>query len=576
MNKLFFGDNLEVLRERIPTDSVDLIYLDPPFNSNADYNVLFRESDGTHAAAQRQAFQDTWHWDNKAAEAFEDAMRSGGKVAEALIAFRTFLSESDLMAYLAIMAPRLTEMRRVMKPGGALYLHCDPTASHYLKVLLDGVFGSENFRSEVVWKRTNTHGDAKRWSPVHDTLLYYTNGQAATWNPQYEAHGDDYIAAKYRYDDGDGRLYQLDNMTSPKPRPNMMYEWRGHASPPNGWRYSRSTMERLHNEGRIWYPDSKNKRPRLKRYLGEMRGVLRGSVWTDISPLNSQAQEREGYPTQKPEALLDRIIKASSNEGDVVLDPFCGCGTLIASAHRLGRQWIGIDIAHVAIRVIRGRMLKWHGLELKPGRDIEGVPVSAQDAAQLAAEDPFRFQSWALDQVGIYGTEPRRGADRGIDGRLYFNDDAKGRSPKQIIISVKGGHVTVSHLRDLGHVVTREKAQIGVMISLNRPTAAMKREAAGAGFWESKWGTRHPRLQILTIDDLFAGKTIDYPRSAEDFKRSARPRRRYPTPRRAEQLDLSTMVEDPSIVPIANRKGARNDGSTSEDNRKSAKKQANR
>jgi site-specific DNA-methyltransferase (adenine-specific) len=323
-NALYYGDNLQVLRDSIATESVDLVYLDPPFNSQANYNVLFKAHGGQKSEAQIEAFEDTWHWNSTAENAFHDVMKSGNTdVAEMLRALRSFLKENDMMAYLTMMAVRLLELHRVLKPTGSLYLHCDPTASHYLKVLMDGIFGADMFQNEIKWKRTTTHSDSKTWSRVSDTLFFYTKGKTFKWNTPREPHSAEYIEDKYCHDDGDGRLFQLDNMTSPNPRPNMMYVWKGFPYPPKGWRYSPETMAKLDSEGRVWYPIHKDgsfdttKRPRLKRYLDEMDGGVMGDIWTDIFPINSQAQERLGYPTQKPLALLERILTTSSNEGDV-------------------------------------------------------------------------------------------------------------------------------------------------------------------------------------------------------------------------------------------------------------------
>lgn len=298
-------------------------------------------------------------------------------------------------------------------------------------------------------------------------------------------------------------------MTSPKPRPNMMYEWKGYPSPPLGWRYSKETMAKLDAEGRIWYPDSKAKRPQLRRYLDEMEGVLAGNVWTDIDPINSRAAERLGYPAQKPEALLERIVVASSNEGDVVLDPFCGCGTAIAVAQRLNRRWIGIDITHLAITLTKNRLHDAFGDQAT--YKVIGEPVSLPDAEALAGEDPYQFQWWALGLVGARPVEQKKGADKGIDGRLYFHDEPQGGKTKQIVLSVKAGHTNVAHVRDLRGVLEREKAEIGVLISLQEPTQPMRTEAAGAGFYKSPWGQQYPRLQILTISELLDDKRIDYP-----------------------------------------------------------------
>jgi len=516
MNRLYYGDNLDVLRRHVEDESVDLAYLDPPFNSNASYNVLFAERDGTQAAAQIKAFEDTWRWDESAARAYEEVVEGGGRASLAMQAFRTFLGESDMLAYLAMMAPRLVELRRAMKSTASIYLHCDPTASHYLKLLMDAVFGPVNFRNEIVWKRVTAHSDAKRWSPVADTIFYYSKTEDVVWNPPYSVHDPEYLADKYRYEDERGR-YRLDNMTSPNPRPNMMYEWKGHKSPPKGWRYSKETMAKLHAGGRIWYPDDKAKRPQLKRYLEESSGMLMGTLWTDIPPINSQAQERLGYPTQKPEALLERIIRASSNEGDLVLDPFCGCGTTIAAAQKLNRRWIGIDITNLAITLIRSRLGDAFAGEAE--YEVLGEPVSLPEAARLAQDDPYQFQWWALGLVGARPAEEKKGADKGIDGRIYFH--AGESKTRQIILSVKAGHVSVAHVRDLRGVLDREEADIGVLISLEEPTGPMRKEAASAGFYTSPWG-KHPRLQLLTVDDLLTGRGIDRPpaQTSVTFKRA--------------------------------------------------------
>lgn len=510
MNQLFYGENLDMLRRYVKDESVDLVYLDPPFNSNQDYNVLFAERKGERAAAQIKAFEDTWTWDENAERAYVEMVEAGGRISDAMRAFRTLLGTSDMMAYLSMMGPRLVELRRVMKPTASIYLHCDPTASHYLKMLMDAIFGPEQFIADITWKRTNVHNDAKRWSPVADSILQYGKTGTVTWNPVYQAYEESYLKSKYRYVDEHGRRYRLDNMTSPKPRPNMMYEWMGFPSPPLGWRYERGTMERLHSEGRIWYPESKAKRPQLKRYLDQGKGTILGNVWTDIDPINSQAQERLGYPTQKPVALLERIISASSNEGDVVLDPFCGCGTTIAAAQALGRTWIGIDITHLAVNLIKKRLKDSYGPSIKDTYKVIGEPVSVQDAEDLAASDPYQFQWWALDLVDARPVEQKKGADKGIDGRLLFHDEGPSGRTKEIIFSVKAGKLHAPYVRDLRGVVDREGAAIGVLISFEEPTKLMKTEAASAGFYTSPWG-KHPKLQIVTVGELLAGKQLDLP-----------------------------------------------------------------
>ena len=514
MNKLYYGDNLTVLRGCIDDESVDLVYLDPPFNSQANYNVLFRSTAGEKSRAQIEAFDDTWHWGDEAELAFDGVMTSqNSDAAEMLRSMRAFLKENDMMAYLSMMAVRLLELRRVMKPTGSLYLHCDPTASHYLKILLDSIFGVDNYRNEIVWKRTTTHSDSKTWSRVADVIFFYTRGHKFTWNAPREPHSESYLESKYRHDDGDGRIYRLDNMTSPNPRPNMMYEWRGFPYPPKGWRYSRETMASLDSEGRIWYPQRADgsldvaKRPQLKRYLEEMSGGAMGTIWTDISPINSQAQERLGYPTQKPQALLERIVGASSNEDDVVLDPFCGCGTSIHAAQKLKRQWVGIDITHLAISLIEKRLK-----DAFPGirYEVHGTPKDLDGARALAIQDKYQFQWWAVSLVNaVPFSGKKKGADSGIDGLIYFKPE--GKITEKAIVSVKGGeNVNVAMVRDLAHVVDREKAKIGVFITLADSTGPMRTEAVKTGYYETLYG-KYPKIQILTVRELFEGKQPNIP-----------------------------------------------------------------
>lgn len=509
-NRLYYGDNLDVLRRHVKDESVDLVYLDPPFNSNASYNVLFAAKDGHQAAAQIQAFEDTWRWDESAARQFAETVEAGGKVADVLLAFERFLGTSDMLAYLAMMAPRLIELRRVLKPTGSLYLHCDPTASHYLKLLLDATFGPTNFRSEIVWQRTAAKGDATRkFGAVHDVILLYQKTDAAPFYPVYVAKDEEYNA-RFKYDDGDGRgPYRLAPLDSPNPRPNLTYEYKGYSPPAKGWRVDRELMEKLDREGRIWFPKKKTGRLAKKHYDAEQAGAKAADVWTDIPPLQAASAERLGYPTQKPEALLDRVIASGSVSGDVVLDPFCGCGTAVASAQRLGRKWIGIDITHLAISLIKVRLRDAFGDMARYA--VVGEPTTAEDAAELAASDKYQFQWWALGLVGARPVDQKKGADKGIDGRLYFHDGSQ--KTRHIIISVKGGKLKATDLRDLRGVVDREKADMGVLISFETSTKQMKAEAASAGFYTSPWG-KHPRLQLLTVAELFAGKAIDYPRTA--------------------------------------------------------------
>jgi site-specific DNA-methyltransferase (adenine-specific) len=539
-NLLCYGDNLVMLREYVSDAAVDLVYLDPPFKSDANYNMLFKERDGSRAAAQIQAFKDTWTWDAGAALAFEEAVDLGGHVAKTLIALRAVVGDCDLLAYLSMMTPRLVELRRVLKPTGSLYLHCDPAASHYLKLLLDSVFGAENFRNEIVWKRTVSHNNVRnRFGDETDTILFYSRSARPTFNLQYRPYSEAYVKSHYSQVDSNRRRFTTRDLRNPGVRPNLTYDYKGYKPHPNGWAFTLQKMKEYDAAGLLHFPENPNGRIRLKRYLDEMPGTPMGNVWDDILPLNSQAQERLGYPTQKPVALLDRILQASSNPGDVVLDPFCGCGTTIESAQKLGRAWIGIDVTHLAISLIKKRLLDSYG---NVRYRLKGEPATAVEAGHLA-KDPIAFQDWILQRIGA--RPGARGSDRGIDGIIQFRN-AKGSRIDQVIVSVKAGRVQVSHLRDLNGVVTREKAAVGVLISLEPPTRAMKEEAASAGFFQSDWG-KHPRLQLLTVEDLFEGRSIDYPRATgtdATFKKSPKAKT-IPRARQADAFEHDPLAGTP-------------------------------
>jgi site-specific DNA-methyltransferase (adenine-specific) len=536
MNTLYYGDNLEILRRHIRNESVDLVYLDPPFKSNQDYNVLFAEQNGSRSAAQIKAFEDTWQWDQAAAQAYQEVVEAGGKVSQAMQAFRRFLGDNDMLAYLSMMAPRLIELRRILGPKGSLYLHCDQAASHYLKLLLDAVFGPQNFRSEIVWKRKAGRGEtnvaAIRFGITTDTILFYARSSETPLARQYRQSKTSYIESKFTHVDTSGRIYRLDNITSPSYRPNLVYEYKGYMPPEKGWAVSRERMVQMEAEGRLYFPKDKTKRIQRKRYLDELAGDTVDSLWDDIAPINSQAQERLGYPTQKPEALLERIINASSKEGETILDPFCGCGTAVAVAQRLKRQWIGIDITHLAITLIKHRLRDAFGPDIAASYQVVGEPVSLPDAKALAEQDPYQFQWWALGLVGARPAEGKKGADRGIDGHLYFHDEPK--KTKQIIFSVKTGHVTTAFVRDLRGVLEREKAEMGALISLEEPTKPMRSEAASAGFYQAPWGDKYPRIQVLTVEELLSGRKLEIPRENVTFKRAPRAE-----PQKPEQLRMA-------------------------------------
>lgn len=513
-NKLYFGDNLKILQDHIAVESVDLIYLDPPFNSKATYNVLFREKDGADSTAQITAFDDTWHWGIESEDAYHEVVTAGGKLADLLGALRKFLGTNDMMAYLTMMAIRLKELQRVLKPTGSIYLHCDPTASHYLKILLDAIFGAQYFRNEIIWKRTSSHGDSKRFGQVHDVILCYQGSNNPIWNPQYTPHSEDYIKKFYRFEDPERGQYRHDHIirsASMGPRPNLVYEYKGF-TPEWGWRVIRDKLEKLDADDRLTW--SSTGRPYLKRFLQEMKGTACTSIWDDVLPVQAMSNERLGYPTQKPEALLERIIQASSNEGDIVLDPFCGCGTAIAVAERLHRKWIGIDLTHLAVTLMKHRLQDSFGKDLAP-YEVLGDPKHLSGAKALALEDRYQFEWWALGLVEAQpAQDKKKGADKGIDGLIYFIDNSKGEV-KKALVQVKSGHVQRSHVSDLCHAVDREDAAIGLFVTLEKPTRPMIEEAATAGFYEPKEiVNKYPRMQILTIEELLNGKQAEYPRGA--------------------------------------------------------------
>ncbi len=524
-NRLYFGDNLPILqnRENFPDDLFDLMYLDPPFNSKATYNVIFAEKNGIQSSAQITAFEDTWHWGQETESTYFDFVRRPDKAADLLVTLRSFLGENDMMAYLVMMAPRLVELYRVLKPSGSLYLHCDTVASHYLKLLLDAVFSPVNFRNEIIWKRTSGHSDSGKYGRVHDTIFYYVKSSTHIGNKPYQEYDANYVEQYYRYSDPDGRIWMSGDLSAAGlSGGGYEYDWNGIV---RVWRCPRTTMEKLDKEGKIFY--TKNRVPRRKRYLDESKGMPAQDVWSDIEALRSWHKERLGYPTQKPEALLERIIRASSDEGDLVLDPFCGCGTTIAVAERLKRRWIGIDITYLAISLMKTRLLDTFADELSP-YDVIGDPKDLSGAAALATENRFQFEWWAVGKVGAYPSQDKKkGADSGIDGIIKFFDDNSGK-PKKVVVQVKSGKVQVSQLRDLMGVVKRENAVIGVFITLKQPTEPMSKEALKEGFYvpEHFPQDKYPRIQILTIEDILSGGAIQYPSGADaTFKRAERKRK---------------------------------------------------
>jgi DNA modification methylase len=527
-NVLYYGDNLDILREHIPHETIDLVYLDPPFNSNRSYNVLFRESGGAGSGAQIEAFEDTWRWGQAAQGAYEEVVTGPHqRVARMLQAMVEGLGHNDVTAYLSMMAIRLIELHRVLKSTGSIYLHCDPTTGHYLRSLLDVVFSPRNFRNEVVWQRTSAHSDTaqgmRRFGRTHDLILFYGKSEASAWNSQFSSYSQDHLATTYRFVDEVGRRFSTADLTANKPGGDTSYE----ITAPDGkivrpykgryWAYSRDKMQRFIEEGRIFW--RKTGMPRLKLYADEMPGVPLQDIWTDIYPIGAGAKERLGYPTQKPLALLERVITASSNPGDVVLDPFCGCGTAVHAAQKLGRRWIGIDVTYLAINLIERRMTDaFPGLAV----EVEGAPKDFASARDLAQRDKYQFQWWALTRLDAQPVAgKKKGSDKGIDGVIPFFAGPK-EDYKRVIVSVKGGeHVNVAMVRDLKGVLEREKEPIAVLLTLAPPTKDMVVEAAAGGFYESEfWERKFPRVQILTIEEMLGGKKPDMPWGKAPFAKA--------------------------------------------------------
>ncbi|MCL1801462.1 MAG: restriction endonuclease subunit M, partial [Promicromonosporaceae bacterium] len=502
----------------------------PPFNSKRNYSVIFNRHDvHTDVSAQIQAFEDTWSWDHRTELAYEGFIAGGlpERVADALAAFRILLGRNDGMAYLVNMAPRLVELHRVLKPTGSLWLHCDPTMSHYIKVLLDAIFDVRNMRNEVIWQRTGSKGYQSRRLPNnHDVILVYGKSSEATWNTDAAYVGRDLgsldpkTLSKYSHIDDDGRRYRLDNLTGPNaPRPNLTYEFLGVTK---RWRWTRERMQEAYEAGLV-VQTAPGRVPQQLRYLDEQRGVPLSDVWTDIPPLNSQAAERLDYPTQKPVALLERIISLASNPGEVVLDPFAGCGTTVDAAQKLGRQWIGIDITYIAIDLIVKRLIHTYGASVMDNVEVSGLPRDLGGAAALLHRDPFEFERWAVSQIDARPND-RQGGDRGIDGEARFILPTSRTGTGRVLVSVKGGtSLNPAMVRDLIGTVNAESAELGLLITLREPTAGTIDAANKAGYWTHPAnGQTYPRIQIATVSDLLASRKPNLPAIISPYLRATR------------------------------------------------------
>lgn len=550
-NSLLYGDNLAIMRSRIASGSVDLVYLDPPFKSDLNYNVLFKADGLTADEAQLTAFKDTWTWDAAAQATFDELQDSTNVTLVNFInALHIGLSRTPMLAYLVNMAVRLAEIHRLLKPTGSMYLHCDPTASHYLKMICDAIFSPIHFRSEIVWRRTGSHNKMRRWAPIHDIVLFYTKSDSYTWNnprrPYMLGHVKEHFVA------GENDTYKTDYYGNVLTGSGMRggesgQPWQGFDPTAKGrhWAIPGKIWEEVGinpagltqhqkldllyekgfitiTEGEAWPIYQLTVSPKdgpaasdLWAYQPYTEGTVFGTssgIDADVRWLNPQDAERLGYPTQKPLGILKHIIETSSHPGDLVLDPFCGCGTSIAAAQMLARRWIGIDISPFAIELVRRQRLEGAFPHLRAGVDyeIDGLPTTLEGARMMAEGDRKGFEIWAVSRLdGI--PNDRKTADKGIDGRIAFKPD--GKTSKFAVISVKSGKLKADDIRSLMAVTQREQASslgFGVLVTLNEPTSGMKTDAASAGTMLLH-GNRYPLVQILTTDDILKGKKPHLP-----------------------------------------------------------------
>ena len=546
MNRLFYGDCLTVMRD-LGLASVDLIYLDPPFNSNRQYNAIYKDETGRPLPYQIEAFCDIWELDSERERSIRTLpvlMRENGIDDAAVELWRLWMralreTQPRLLAYLSYMAERLLIMHRLLKPTGSLYFHCDPTVSHYVKPLLDAIFGHDQFRSEIVWKRTRRNSVAFRWGNTTDRLLFYTKSDRYTWNQKYQPHDLEYVAKAYRYDDGDGLgKYKKISLHAAGVRTgDSGIAWRGYAPSlhnrhwamptresmqrfiverglipdwPHAYASVQERLDALDRAGLIVHSD--NYLPEIKSYLMATNGFAVTDLITDV-PIAS-GKERMGYASQKPLGLIERIIEISSHPSDVVLDPFCGCATTLEAAHKLGRKWMGIDIAiHAIERVARVRLSERLGLVEGQDFIVEGIPRTVEGAQELWQRDKYHFQKWAVEQVEGFITT-KRSADGGVDGRLYFaiSDD---QDLQSMVIEVKGGaNLSIRDLRALKGVLGHDTALMAGMIVMKSPGQTKARDfnrfMEDAGSLEIV-GIEYPRIQLLDVGQILEGERFRTP-----------------------------------------------------------------
>ncbi len=524
MNRvLYAADCLDVLSDpdKLPSASVDLIYLDPPFNSNSNYNLPFKSRD--RSLKPVEAFEDTWTWQPGDDERLRDLEKNPRtRPLAAIVQFAAGMEsgrgKTSLAAYLLNMAQRLYAMKRVLKQTGSIYLHCDPTASHYLKLLMDGIFGEENFKNEIIWKkRKGMHNAGRKFGSVVDSVLFYGKSLQSIFNKQYGTHDPAYIKKFFRYRDEEGRLFQLADLSNPSDRPNLKYTYKGYPHPAKGWAVSLKRMKQMDQEGRLFFPDNPNGRIRRKSYLDEKKGQPITSIWDDVIHISPHAKERLGYPTQKPLGLMERIIKASSKPGDIVLDPFCGCGTTLHAAETLGRKWIGIDISKFSTGLIRRRLVDNFRYLNRDDIAIHGTPENVAEARELARQDKFEFEKWvcgALDANGLYKNPGEPGADGGVDGvvELPVIRQVGNKFESQteyVIIQVKGGKVVPDSVKALGETVRRLGAVAGIMVCFRDQMTTVENQR-GKALWSDAY-KQYPVIQGFSIEAMLDDQRPNLP-----------------------------------------------------------------
>jgi DNA modification methylase len=530
MNKLYFGDSLDILKKlhhEHPSGFIELIYIDPPFNSKRNYNILFEEADLKDTKAQKEAFADTW-----SNVSYKDTIEELKDIDLDLFLFLESLDKirisKSAVSYLTTMAIRIHYMHKVLKNTGSFYLHCDPTMSHYLKIICDLIFQEKHFRNEIIWKRASTvKGNfgqgSKFFGPNTDTVLFYTKSNKYTFNQQFTAYSDAYLKKFYKFIEPEtGRRYRLISMIGPggESKGNPKYEVMGIT---RYWRYSQETMQQLINDGLV-IQTKPNNVPVKKLYLDEGKGVAIQSLWDDIDALSPSSRELLGYPTQKPEALLQRIIETSTNKGDLVADFFCGCGTTISVAQKMKRKWLGVDISHLAIGLIERRLIMSYGKEIKNTYETDGLPKDLSSAKRLAegvSHGRIKFQEWIIEAMlgGIHN--PKKTADGGWDGHLTF--ELPNQKKDIILVEVKSGNVNVKNLREFIQVVNKQKASIGIFVCFeDQVTKPMLLEAKDAGYYKKEmFGNNYDKIQILTVEKLLDGEQIKMPNTLMTTFKSA-------------------------------------------------------